>query len=81
MDICFGVFCLSINCVKVLNSMLKDYVCQGLCVLYQFLAKNSVHFPCRFLTGIMPGIFNFTAEISLLHSIFLLRILPEFLLI
>ena len=33
MDISFGVFCISINCVKVLNSMLKDCVCQGLCVL------------------------------------------------
>ena len=33
MDICYGVFCISINCVKVLNSMLKDYVCQGVCVL------------------------------------------------
>ena len=32
-DIYFGVFCISINPVKVLNNLLQDYVCQGICVL------------------------------------------------
>ena len=47
----------------------------------KFWPKILSIFLAGFLAGIMPGIFNFTAGISLLYSIFLVRILPEFLLI
>ena len=47
----------------------------------KFWPKILSIFLAGFLAGIMLGIFDFTAGISLLHSIFLLRILPEFLLI
>ena len=81
MDICFGVFyifIIMINCVKVLNSMLKDCVCQGLLCAGLNSGQNPVHLPGRNHAGIF---FYFTAGIFLLHSFFLSRILPVFLLI
>ena len=66
---------------KVLNSMLKDYMSRSLCAGLNSGKKILSIFLAGFLAGIMPGILSFTAGIIKLHSIFLARILPEFLLI